>query len=378
MKFQMLSIPDAPKMMGEWQVRAERGDESLVEQAYPQVTITGHVKAEPHLTVTMALPLYSIIVPGGGLTVGRWDADVACWVQDGVANIEMVPTQGATRAPQESVGPHSSSSTPRQETLACVATIKFETFWLSHLAVLQSRTAAFPYESWRIEPLIKEGSTAVHSRVTISLHCGWQLHIRVSPRSCSLVAPAPAALQHFLDLECSAEELLHRLRAQGLNLAPVDEDIDLVLKDLDWHPPFTCPMGRAKDKVLEARVSRDMSMLAPVFVLDSSRYNHWCSASDAVVALYRLPPPPRGIAATPPAKATPPPLDPHGRGQEEGWSQVMWRLDPFPHVCMANHPCPLPPPCPEEEEPAPLAPAVRPKSPKGKKRERRGERWQGC
>ena len=48
-------------------MRAERGDESLVEQAYPQVTITGHVKAEPHLTVTMALPLYSIIVPGGGI-----------------------------------------------------------------------------------------------------------------------------------------------------------------------------------------------------------------------------------------------------------------------------------------------------------------------
>ena len=24
-----------------------------------------------------------------GLTVGRWDADVACWVQDGVANIEV-------------------------------------------------------------------------------------------------------------------------------------------------------------------------------------------------------------------------------------------------------------------------------------------------
>lgn len=49
--------------------------------------------------------------------------------------------------------------------------------------------------------------------------------------------------------------------------------------------------------------------------------------------------------------------DAGGRGQEDGkWRQIIWRLEPFPHVCLAGDPQPQPPAAPKldiPEEPSP-------------------------
>ena len=98
--------------------------------------------------------------------------------------------------------------------------------------------------------------------------------------------------------------------------------------------------------------------MAPALVMEGSRYNHWLGASDVVVAVR-----PAAVPATAPEDlAQSVPAEP--RGQDDGWTHLIWRLEPFPHVCLANHPSPPPPPPPEPE---PKQAEVRPASPAGKK-----------
>ena len=61
--------------------------------------------------------------------------------------------------------------------------------------------------------------------------------------------------------------------------------------------------------------------------------------------------------------------DAGGRGQEDGkWRQIIWRLEPFPHVCLAGDSQPQPPAAPKldiPEEPSPPKSAKVQKGTKG-------------
>ena len=241
-----------------------------------------------------------------------------------------VPSAGLGGRVGEAGGEVGDKLEVEEEKMRGVVQVKFQTLWLSHLAVLQSRTAAFPYKSWRI---VATHDAKSLSRVSLHLSCGWQLHIKVGPRGCSIEDPAPAELAHFLHLTLDAEELLRRLLCQGLNLLPYDEDAQLRLDELQWQAPLKSPVGIPKRRLLEARIARDLTMLAPSFALEGSRYNHWVGEEDCVIAV-RL-----AVADD----DSLPPIDPLARGQDPGWHHVMWREEPFPHVILADFPCPPPP-----------------------------------
>ena len=91
--------------------------------------------------------------------------------QDGVEGVELVD---ALQAPATD-----SDGTAQGEEVDGTASsllyrIKFQTFFLTHLAVLQSSIACFPYESWRLSPC-DNGTGAV---LSLALRCGWQvLHV---------------------------------------------------------------------------------------------------------------------------------------------------------------------------------------------------------
>lgn len=96
-------------------------------------------------------------------------------MQDGVEGVELVD---ALQAPATD----SAGTEQGDEALKCseevVGTasswlhrIKFQTFFLTHLAVLQSSIACFPYESWRLSPC-DNGAGAV---LSLALRCGWQV-----------------------------------------------------------------------------------------------------------------------------------------------------------------------------------------------------------
>ena len=136
----------------------------------------------------------------------------------------------------------------------------------------------------------------------------------------------------------------------------------------DWHPPFLCPIGTPKHKVLETRLSKDLALMAPAFVVESSPYNHWVSPSEAVAAV-------RAANSLPPheTRESPGPLAPQGRAQEAGWTQIMWRLQPFPHVCLADDAPPPPPPAPPADaEPGIERPQTGASSKKGNSSKARG------
>lgn len=61
----------------------------MEEIKYPQVTITGSVKHEPPLAVSLTLAQETIIVPGAGATVGRWDEGRSAWVRDGIDKVNI-------------------------------------------------------------------------------------------------------------------------------------------------------------------------------------------------------------------------------------------------------------------------------------------------
>ena len=192
--------------------------------------------------------------------------------------------------------------------------IKFQTAYLSHLALLQSRFAAFPYLAWRVCPY---QDPSRQSLVTLHLSCGWLLHILVSSKGCRIIPPAPDPLGGLSHDDVAAEELLRRLKARGLNLLPCDADFKLLLKEhFEWHPPLKAPMGAPKHAVVEALACRDMSIMAPSMVMEGSQYNHWVGSSDAVVAL-------RPTAAVAEAADTHIMGDPKARGQDSGWTQVL-------------------------------------------------------
>ena len=91
MLFQMHAIPQAPKKVGAWLVCPENGGQGTLEEIkYPQVTITGAVKHEPPLTVTLTLAQETILVPGAGVTVGRWDEELGAWVRDGLDKVNII------------------------------------------------------------------------------------------------------------------------------------------------------------------------------------------------------------------------------------------------------------------------------------------------
>ena len=78
--------------------------------------------------------------------------------------------------------------------------------------------------------------------------------------------------------------------------------------------------------------------MAPGLIMEGSRYNHWLGASDAVVAVR----PASAVGGDESLAQSEAPAEP--RGQDDGWTHLIWRLEPFPHVCLANHPSPPPPP----------------------------------
>ena len=169
---------------------------------------------------------------------------------------------------------------------------------------------------------------------------------------------------------------------QGLNLTPEDSCVLPLLHRRDeqdgeenapwypedWHPPFLCPIGTPKHKVLETRLSKDLALMAPAFVVESSPYNHWVSPSEAVASV-------RAANSLPPheTRESPGPLAPQGRAQEAGWTQIMWRLQPFPHVCLADDAPPPPPPAPPADaEPGIERPQTGASSKKGNSSKARG------
>lgn len=336
MWFQMFAIPDAPKQIGQWLVRSEHPDgneKGLQDLRYPEVTITGAVKQEPPLTLSMVAPRDMIIVPGGHLTCGRWDEKLACWVQDGVENfeisdrhdtaetrdLEIEDAQGeeGVEAVEEVAGTSEQPAEPEkgsasEPAVSSVRTIKFQTAYLSHLALLQSRLAALPYSAWRVCPF---QDPSKHSLVTLHLACDWLLHILVSSKGCRIIPPAPAAIGSLEDEELDAEELLRRLKARGLNLMPCDADFKLLVQEyFEWHPPLKAPMGAPKHAVVEALACRDLTMMAPSMVIEGSQYNHWVGSSDAVIAVK-----PAGAQEA----GAHPMTEPQARGQDSGWTQVL-------------------------------------------------------
>ena len=103
MVVEMFAIPEAPKTLRSmydvkhkhdasssgkreeanmWKVRQEKSEDHRLKRiSYPETTPAGAAKQEPPMIVDMALPHEVIVVPGAGLTVGRWDPDLAAWIQ---------------------------------------------------------------------------------------------------------------------------------------------------------------------------------------------------------------------------------------------------------------------------------------------------------
>jgi hypothetical protein len=148
--------------------------------------------------------------------------------------------------------------------------LQFTTTKSGFFALAQSRAADLPYRSWSVAPALEEKAAdspldideneegCVH--FTLSTPRVEQIKIQVRGAMCQLIDPPILGL-HLKPL--SPGELLFALCDAGLNLMPLDADA----QDLEVKSP-----------ALEAKVYRDIALVASAFDVKSSRWNVKVSA----------------------------------------------------------------------------------------------------
>ncbi|KAF4705174.1 Cancer susceptibility candidate 1 [Perkinsus olseni] len=137
--------------------------------------------------------------------------------------------------------------------------VNFSAALLAPFAVTVLRSAHFPYQQWRIAilPDAKE-STGDEKRalLTVVTALGLEVRVEIRPAGVHLVAPERDELRHLRTDEnghgifWSPAVLLTKLREAGINLMPVDEDAQWLLKPRD-----------VKDSALELVASNDIAEL---------------------------------------------------------------------------------------------------------------------
>ncbi|KAF4673030.1 Cancer susceptibility candidate 1 [Perkinsus olseni] len=137
--------------------------------------------------------------------------------------------------------------------------VNFSAALLAPFAVTVLRSAHFPYQQWRIAilPDAKE-STGDEKRalLTVVTALGLEVRVEIRPAGVHLVAPERDELRHLRTDEnghgifWSSAVLLTKLRDAGINLMPVDEDAQWLLKPRD-----------VKDSAVELLACNDIAEL---------------------------------------------------------------------------------------------------------------------
>jgi len=245
----LLALPPPPKKVKGWTLRTltplafdvNRLPYPIPPAGADPTLNPGQAAAPPPMVLTYKLPPELVLVDPEPM-VGWWDSEAQEWKTDGVTDIKV------------------------DEDTLTYATVK-----LTHLALLQSRVALMPYKQWNMRPT-ETGESCIISLTPAMADFEAPFEIEAGDGWCRLIGPHFPQLEHAGIYEelLSPWDLLSRLSACGLHLMP--EDRDCVFVGLE-----------KKETALERVFCADLALLAPAFVLSSSKWNKDLGKDDCMV-----------------------------------------------------------------------------------------------
>jgi len=245
----LLTLPALPKVAKGWTLRTVTPlahDVSRVPYPIPaagaprdQVAASEVDPDAPPVRVTYRLPLDLVLAEPARPRVGWWDEEAAAWTTEGVTDVRIED-----------------------------GTLTYASVKLTHLALLQSRVAMVTYRKWSMRPT-SPGESCIISITPNNARFG-NVELEAGDGWCRLVGPNIPELNALRQKKMSSWALLNRLSACGIHLMPEDRDCFFVEID-------------KKEANLEAAFCKDLALLAPAFMVASSKWNKDISKDDCMV-----------------------------------------------------------------------------------------------
>eukprot|EP00854_Cymbomonas_tetramitiformis_P002327 gene2327-3052_t len=245
----LLALPPPPKKVKAWTLRQVTPLATHVSKLpYPippagsdhsMAAASTTATAPPPMGITYPLPSHVLVLDTEPL-VGWWDPETETWRTDGVSDVKYDDE---------------------------AHTMSFQTIKLTSCALIMSRIKLLPYASWNLRP-----TTTSSSVLTI-----WPEHnplpepisIEVGEGWCKLQSPNKPCLQELLDNEMPPALLLRKLSDSGVHLLPENRDADF------------CGVIPKNDDV-ESKLSFDLALIAPAFMISSSKWNKEMEPEDCI------------------------------------------------------------------------------------------------
>lgn len=244
----LLTLPALPAVVKGWTLRTMTPlalDVNKVPYPIPAAgadqTASSEVDTDaPPVVVSYKLPSELVLVDPEP-KVGWWDEEAAEWKMEGVTDVKVED-----------------------------GTLTYSSVKLTHLALLQSRVAMVPYKKWSMRPT-SSGESCIISVSPNNTRFGSQpVELEAGDGWCRLASPDVPELRALREEKVSPWALLNRLSECGVHLMPEDRDCFFVEID-------------KKESDLEAVFCTDLALLAPAFLVASSKWNKDIGKDDCMV-----------------------------------------------------------------------------------------------
>jgi cancer susceptibility candidate protein 1 len=244
----LLTLPALPNVVKGWTLRTMTPLAYDVNKVPYPIPAAGADHADssevdtdaPPIVISYKLPADLVLVEKEP-RVGWWDEEAAEWKTEGVTDVKVED-----------------------------GTLTYSSVKLTHLALLQSRVAMVTYKRWSMRPS-STGESCIISITPKSTRFGSSpIELEAGDGWCRLAGPDVSELAALREEKTSPWVLLNRLSACGVHLMPEDRDCFFVEIN-------------AKEADLEAAFCKDLALLAPAFMMASSKWNKDCSKDDCMV-----------------------------------------------------------------------------------------------
>lgn len=269
MQVDLLSLPPAPKTIKPgWVVRPFNQSPDALERLPFGDEAPGNSSVQQPLRCTFRVPDSVHIVPTESPKVVVWDAANHCWTTEGV-HVTAVEFNADTRA------------------------LRFLATRTGKFALVQSRSALFPYRKWSLEPAIPLGEDAKEiipdddapqycAHYTLHTNTeGIVVKVQIHGATCMLLEPEIKGV-HLKTMPPG--ELLSALYRAGINLMPADEDTK-ALAGSGGAAESAGGFEEMKVPELESKLVQEVADLSTSFDFYSSTFNAQVGAGRCVMRM---------------------------------------------------------------------------------------------
>ena len=244
----LLTLPALPAVVKGWTLRTMTPlahDVNKVPYPIPAAgadqTASSEVDTDaPPIVISYKLPS-DLVLAERVPQVGWWDDEAEEWKTEGVTDVKVED-----------------------------GTLTYSSVKLTNLALLQSRVAMTPYKRWSMRPTSSGESCIISVTPNTNRFGKTPIELEAGDGWCRLVSPDIPELSALRQEKSSPFVLLNRLSECGVHLMPEDRDC------------FFCEVDR-KEPDLEAAFCADLALLAPSFMLASSKWNKDIGKRDCMV-----------------------------------------------------------------------------------------------